>query len=410
LGEGLEPITSIDYSITTGGHSTAYHLELQDPITFMKSVEVLVPIKADDATGESDKVFTLTKVNEVANESTTENMKASGKLVTVVKKPKVVPVLEEATGTWCGWCARGIPALNLLNKIYGNDVITIAAHGGGSGDPMILDNYQLNMSSYPSCMINRGEPMDPYYGNGDQAFGISREVEAIQRSYVPAGIEVEAEWTDESQEAIKVKTTTTFVDDVNNANYRIGYLLLSNELTGDTPEWAQSNYYAGSTVKDENLEELTKKPSKIEDAVFNYVPVAVWEPFKGIEGSVPATITKDVAMEHLYTLDIKGNTRIQKKKKLSVVALLIDSQTGKIVNAAKFKFEKDNSSGSADFIFGDVNGDKLVNVTDIVATVNYIMEKPADGFNKNAGDLNEDGEINVTDIVKMVSIIMNGGN
>ena len=79
------------------------------------------------------------------------------------------------------------------------------------------------------------------------------------------------------------------------------------------------------------------------------------------------------------------------------------------MNAAKFKFEKDNSSGSADFIFGDVNGDKLVNVTDIVATVNYIMEKPADNFNKEAGDLNGDGEINVTDIVKMVSIIMNGG-
>jgi thiol-disulfide isomerase/thioredoxin len=410
LGEGLDPITSIDYSITAGGYSKAYHLELQDPITFMKSAEVLVPIHADDATGESEKVFTLTKVNEVANECTTENMKASGKLVTVVKKPKVVPVLEEATGTWCGWCARGIPALNLLNKIYGNNVITIAVHGGGAGDPMILDNYQLNLSSYPSCMINRGEAMDPYYGTDNQAFGISREIEAMQRSYVPAGIEVEAEWADESQEAIKVKTTTTFVDNVNNANYRIGYLLLSDELTGNSSEWAQSNYYSGSTVKDENLEELTNKPSKIQDAVFNHVPVAAWEPFSGIEGSVPATITKDVAMEHLYTLDITGNTRIQKKQKLSVVALLIDKSTGKIVNAAKFKFEKDNSSGSSDVVMGDANGDKLVNVTDIVATVNYIMEKPSEGFNKEAADVNNDGAINVTDIVKMVSIIMSGGN
>ena len=410
LGEGLDPITSIDYSITTGGYSKAYHLELQDPITFMKSAEVLVPIHADDATGESEKVFTLTKVNEVANECTTENMKASGKLVTVVKKPKVVPVLEEATGTWCGWCARGIPALNLLNKIYGNNVITIAVHGGGAGDPMILDNYQLNLSSYPSCMINRGEAMDPYYGTDNQAFGISREIEAMQRSYVPAGIEVEAEWADESQEAIKVKTTTTFVDNVNNANYRIGYLLLSDELTGNTSEWAQSNYYSGSTVKDENLEELTNKPSKIQDAVYNHVPVAAWEPFSGIEGSVPATITKDVAMEHLYTLDITGNTHIQKKQKLSVVALLIDKSTGKIVNAAKFKFEKDNSSGSSDVVMGDANGDKLVNVTDIVATVNYIMEKPAPGFNETAADVNNDGVINVTDIVKMVSIITSGGN
>ena len=57
---------------------------------------------------------------------------------------------------------------------------------------------------------------------------------------------------------------------------------------------------------------------------------------------------------------------------------------------------------------GDVNGDGLVNVTDIVATVNYIMEKPSDNFNKDAADLNGDGEVNVTDIVMMVSIIMNG--
>ena len=64
--------------------------------------------------------------------------------------------------------------------------------------------------------------------------------------------------------------------------------------------------------------------------------------------------------------------------------------------------------GTIENIPGDVNGDGLVNVTDIVATVNYIMEKPSPDFNKEAADLNGDGEINVTDIVKMVTIIMNG--
>ena len=59
---------------------------------------------------------------------------------------------------------------------------------------------------------------------------------------------------------------------------------------------------------------------------------------------------------------------------------------------------------------GDVNGDGLVNVTDIVATVNYIMEKPSSNFNEKAADLNGDGKVNVTDIVMMVSIIMSGDN
>ena len=48
----------------------------------------------------------------------------------------------------------------------------------------------------------------------------------------------------------------------------------------------------------------------------------------------------------------------------------------------------------------------MVNVSDIVLTVNYIMGNSAPGFNKEAADLNGDGQINVTDIVMMVNIIM----
>lgn len=57
-------------------------------------------------------------------------------------------------------------------------------------------------------------------------------------------------------------------------------------------------------------------------------------------------------------------------------------------------------------ILGDANGDGSVNVTDIVATVNYIMEKPSADFNEEAADVNQDGYVNVTDIVGMVNIIM----
>ena len=413
-GEGIEPVTSIDYTITTDGTPTEYHLDLSDPISFMMTAEVLVPVKADATLGERNKTFTLTKVNGVANEVTGQNMQATGKLVTVAKKPKVVPVVEEATGTWCGWCARGIPGLSLLNKVYRDDVITIAVHGGGNNDPMILDNYQLNLSSYPSCMINRGEVVDPYYGSGSQAFGISREVEAMQRDYVPAGIDIAAEWADGQQQVIKVKTTTTFVDDVANANYRIGYIVTEDGMTGSTPEWYQSNYYAGSSLNDPNLVNLTSGESKITNVAYNYIPVAAYEPFDGIEGSVPSTIVKDEDMVHNYSIDISANTRIQNKKKLSVIALLIDKTTGKIVNGAKYKFDKGSDSGNGGFVFyevpGDANQDGLVNVTDIVATVNHIMENSTGNFSVKAADINKDGLVNVSDIVMMVNIIMSSGS
>ena len=44
---------------------------------------------------------------------------------------------------------------------------------------------------------------------------------------------------------------------------------------------------------------------------------------------------------------------------------------------------------------GDANGDGLVNVTDIVSTVNFIMEKPSQDFNEYAAECDgyrEDGQ------------------
>ena len=56
---------------------------------------------------------------------------------------------------------------------------------------------------------------------------------------------------------------------------------------------------------------------------------------------------------------------------------------------------------------GDVNGDGIVNVLDIVTMVNFIMgtQIPTDD-QACASDANEDGIVNVLDIVLIVNIIM----
>ena len=59
-------------------------------------------------------------------------------------------------------------------------------------------------------------------------------------------------------------------------------------------------------------------------------------------------------------------------------------------------------------IMGDTNGDKEINVSDIVDVINFIMDNPSANFAKTNADLNGDGEVNVTDIVWMVNIIMSG--
>ena len=62
------------------------------------------------------------------------------------------------------------------------------------------------------------------------------------------------------------------------------------------------------------------------------------------------------------------------------------------------------------YLKGDAHVDGQVNVTDIVAMVNYIMNKPSPRFAPEAADINMDGIVNVTDIVATVNIIMKGDN
>ena len=52
---------------------------------------------------------------------------------------------------------------------------------------------------------------------------------------------------------------------------------------------------------------------------------------------------------------------------------------------------------------GDVNGDNIVNVLDVVLLVNVILT----GTVQDCSDLNEDGVVNVLDVVLLVSIILN---
>lgn len=58
---------------------------------------------------------------------------------------------------------------------------------------------------------------------------------------------------------------------------------------------------------------------------------------------------------------------------------------------------------------GDANGDGVVNVSDIVEIVNYILGKPSTKFVKAAADISNDGNVNVTDIVQVVSLILSSG-
>ncbi len=54
---------------------------------------------------------------------------------------------------------------------------------------------------------------------------------------------------------------------------------------------------------------------------------------------------------------------------------------------------------------GDANGDNIVDVEDVMAIVNYILNKPGENFNEKAADVNGDGVVNVADVVAVLNTI-----
>ena len=59
-----------------------------------------------------------------------------------------------------------------------------------------------------------------------------------------------------------------------------------------------------------------------------------------------------------------------------------------------------------EYEMGDVNHDGLMSVTDVMLTVNYILNNQASNFDVTLADLNKDGTITVTDVMLMVSAIL----
>ena len=347
---GTEIVRNLTYEISINGvpqGSQTYTLLV--PSNRIGEIFMLpVTFTGTTQTGIREAVIDITHVNGHPNEAPEHTTSAT--LLTSSPAQSHRLVVEEFTGAWCQWCTRGIVGLDMLNNQFGDRVITIAAH---SGDPMQSEEYlfiQSLANGYPSCVINRGPVMDPYWGSnaGMKPFGIADDVEQLLAEPVIGSIEATAIWKDMAKTKIRVKTQTTFGVDITQgaaSPYLIGYILVADGLKGEGSDWAQHNIYTGMGSGDPNLRSIENLPSLIYGMEYNHVGIGAWGAEKGINNSVAMPLRKGQTQEYSYTCDIATNTLVQDKSKLSVVALLLDSETGAIINGAKCKIADYDPSG-----------------------------------------------------------------
>lgn len=341
---GSQPVTSISYIISTNGVASVEQTLSVQSLAFNTSTNVSIPLLSDAEAKKYVKTFTITKVNNAANEATDNT--ASGSLVTIVEKPVVVPVVEEFTATWCGWCPIGFDGMEKAKAEFGDKVVLIAVH---CRDQMSIADYAPIAgltSTYPNSIINREQTTYP------SASGLKYYInQQLSNKISVAEVQAKAVWTSAAKTSILIGANTTFAYSEDKGDYGLAYALIEDGLTNSA--WGQANNLSKKSGY-ESYSFWYNSSSEVYGLNFDNVPVAAWNIAKGVDGSVSSRIIEGYTQSFSYEADIQDKSLIQDKSKLRIVVMLIDRSTGKIVNAAQTNIAEPGTT-AVDGIYSSVN-------------------------------------------------------
>ncbi len=258
---------------------------------------------------------------------------------------------EEGTGTWCGYCVRGLVYVDSLMHTATDWAIPIAAH---SGDPMYNSTYSpkaiayMDSSGFPTGSINRKSKVDPssFFTAGKKLF---------DRETVLVDIDVQAT-LDEASRTVASTTTLHFAEDGKDTHYGLAYVIVENNVhhpsNGDnnhsTNGYMQHNSYAGGGIGPmggyENLDEWVSSDLMY----YQCVGRGYAGDFDGDEGSVPADYEADAPIT--YEKDFTLPTNILDDANTRLVVILVDKSDNHVVNALSVPLGKNETTGIASIV------------------------------------------------------------
>lgn len=224
-------------------------------------------------------------------------------------------VVEEGTGTWCGWCVKGIVALKTLSQDHPDDFIAIAVH---NNDDLTVKEYTegQNQKSYPFAIVDRTLlDLSASAATLESAYHYEKENRAL------ADLEMAADWNSDST-AFDVALSATFGYTGTDV-YNLAFVVIEDSVTGYT----QENYYSGGENGEmggfENMDETVEIP-------MNHVARSIYPSYNG---DIYFMQTESGVKQQL-ALSVPLPSTVQRTNHLSLVALLMDnSDDRRIINA-----------------------------------------------------------------------------
>ena len=321
---GLSNITSFDVSYSIDGGTptvwpiTGLNIPMGNYYDFIDNIPL-----AFSSSGTYHVVADIQNVNG-GNDCNHGNDTLAAYIGIVPYKPGKKVFAEEATGTWCGWCVRGICYMNYMKETYPDTWLGVAVH---DYDPMVDSIYDADIPNiipgfygYPSGTIDRVGNWDPQ----DFETAYKQRINAVS----PGSVEIDNFNYDPSTRVVNLDVTSNILIDVYN-ELRFGLVISQDSVWGRTSGYIQANYYSGGG--NGVMCGFESLPSEIPaaDMHYDHVARAILDSPYGTPGSLPIPATAGNYSHHYtYTLD---STLVFEK--LNFIALLMDYSNSQILNA-----------------------------------------------------------------------------
>lgn len=351
---GKKEVTSLGLIVDVAGTKQEVTVTPEQPVD--KNYSFNLVLNTPEEIGQIPVTITVDKVNGQPNSS--QFNKCTGNLVVL---SRIVPhrvVIEEFTGFWCGWCPKGIVAMEKAKQVYGDNVIVITVH---YNDALACKDYAAianqTVASYPQAHVDRTiMSVDPYYGSSlYECFGISKDIDARAAEIPVAEVIADAEI---DGDIITAKSDVRFLY-TGEAHYAVAFVLTENAMESDN--WEQANnliQWKGQPIEEMEpmFEEWINGTPKMSGIVFNDVAIGAQGLDRGISGSIPSYVVAEESNVYETEFNCRDYKKIMDNDELNLCVLLFNTDTGHIVNSA-FKSLNPKDTGIEDMTAD--NGDAV---------------------------------------------------
>ncbi len=234
-------------------------------------------------------------------------------------------VCEEATGTWCGWCPRGMVGMEMMEEKYPGEFISVGVHCGAE-DPFVVADFEpvrQKVNSYPGCVVDRYLTGDPY----EDIEGLVEREREVDHN---VGLRITPEYKD-GYVTVRSLFRVNAPRSADGLNF--AFLVLEDEVAG-----YQKNSYSGWATPMGGWENL---PSVVDPFYFKDVARAALPSYSGqsfLEGNlVPG---EDYEFEYSFAMP----QNVLRANNVKLVGLVLDNSNGFILNADRVKLIDDSNA------------------------------------------------------------------